>query len=51
MASKPFRSRVGIALDNQGSNPDDETDEVVLFKKTTGGLGTYFLRIRQIQIM
>ena len=36
MASKPFRSRVGIALDNQGSNPDAETDEVVLFKKTTG---------------
>ena len=52
MASKPFRSRVGIALDNQGSNPDAETDEVVLFKKTTGSGGTgVILRIRQIQIM
>ena len=40
MASKPFRSRVGIALDNQGSNPDAETDKVVLFKKTTGSGGT-----------
>ena len=40
MASKPFRSRVGIALDNQGSNPDAETDEVVIFKKTTGSGGT-----------
>ena len=30
MASKPFRSRVGIALDNQGSNPDAETDEVLI---------------------
>ena len=41
MASKPFRSRVGIALDNQGSNPDAETDEVVLFKKTTGSCLLY----------
>ena len=40
MASKPLRSRIGIALDNQGSNPDAETDEVVLFKKTTGSGGT-----------
>ena len=29
-----------IALDNQGSNPDAEADEVVLFKKTTGSGGT-----------
>ena len=27
-------------MDNQGSNPDAETDEVVLFKKTTGSGGT-----------
>ena len=44
MASKPLRARVGVALDNQGSNPDAETDEVVLFKKTkgSGGTGVYF---------
>lgn len=44
MASKPLRTRIGVALDNQGSNPDAETGEVVLFKKTTGsgGSGVYF---------
>ena len=39
-SNKPLRAKVGIALDNQGSNPDAETDEVVLFKKTKGSGGT-----------
>ena len=38
-SNKPLRAKVGIALDNQGSNPDAETDEVVLFKKTKGSGG------------
>ncbi|MDP7368742.1 MAG: hypothetical protein QGH83_15975 [Candidatus Pacebacteria bacterium] len=43
-SNKPLRAKVGIALDNQGSNPDAETDEVVLFKKTkgSGGTGVFF---------
>jgi len=40
MAAKPLRTKVGVALDNQSGNPDAETDEVVLFKKTTGSGGT-----------
>ena len=44
MASKPLRSRVGIAFDQQSSDPDVETDEVVIYKKTsgTGGTGVFF---------
>ena len=43
-SNKPLRAKVGIALDNQGSNPDAEIDEVVLFKKTkgSGGTGVFF---------